>query len=73
MMAVAVKNGLSFALGGGPQALFEAIGLVRVTGSDTTMYQPAADGQRFLLLQSSQSRVLQPITVVLNWTAARKQ
>jgi hypothetical protein len=37
------------------------------------MYQPAADGQRFLLLQSSQSRVLQPITVVLNWTAARKQ
>src|SRR4029077_9001578 len=73
VMAVAVKDGSSFALDGDPQALFDANGFVTAPGTDASMFQPTADGQRFLLLQSSQRSVLLPITVVLNWTAARKQ
>ena len=73
VMAVAVKDGSSFALDGDPQALFDVNGFVTPSGTDADMFQPTADGQRFLLLQSSQRSVLLPITVVLNWTAARKQ
>jgi hypothetical protein len=33
---------------------------------------PASDGQRFLILESSQSDQPAPVTVVVNWTAELK-
>ena len=66
-MAVPVRAGPGSFEAGTPQALFDGI---PSGGSATrTTYQPANDGQRFLVSLidgSSQS----PITVVLNWQGA---
>jgi len=55
-----------------PQPLFD---FVPGTGGGPTMfnYQPAADGQRFLMLVAPADEALVPITVVLNWQAGLKK
>jgi hypothetical protein len=67
LMAVEVKMDNSFEAGP-PQPLFD----MPLNSSIRWLYQPAADGQRFLVL--SNARSASPlITVVLNWQAGIKR
>jgi Tol biopolymer transport system component len=67
LMAVEVKTGESFEAGA-PRFLFQA-NLRRLPGAQ---YDPASDGQRFLLNLSEEDRSL-PATVVLNWPSGVKR
>jgi serine/threonine protein kinase/putative hemolysin len=71
LMAVAVTTGTGsvFQFSGTPQAMFP----IPSTGNvERYIYQPSADGQRFLVSQPVAGSD-PPITVVLNWLAALKQ
>ena len=71
LMAVPVKSGAAFEAGA-PQALFELDPIFSPIGGRFA-YQPAADGQRFLVLSSAGSAAAAPINVVLNWQAGLKK
>ena len=71
LMAVPVKPGPGFDAGA-PQALFEVDPLYSpLLGSFA--YQPAADGQRFLVLEVVGGSTAPPMNVVLNWQATLKK
>jgi len=53
---------------GPPQPLFD----MPLNSNLRWPYQPAADGQRFLVLSNSRSAI-PPVTVVLNWQAGIKR
>ncbi len=64
-MAVPLSRGSAFEVGA-PQVLFRA----RFPVSNArSAYRPTADGKRFLVLAPPSKDVLQPATIVLNWTA----
>jgi Tol biopolymer transport system component len=65
VMAVPVGRGPSFEVGA-PQVLFRARFL---PSNARSAYRPTADGKRFLMLAPPAKDVLQPATIVLNWTA----
>jgi hypothetical protein len=65
-MAVTVARSPSFAA---PKALFRTDVLRRAQGSRTHCV-PTRDGQRFLINTQAGDPAIDPITVVLNWTAA---
>ncbi len=65
LMSVSVDTGSGFRAGR-PQALFRAP--VSSNYATRNRYQPAADGERFLLLMRARAG-LEPVTLVLNWTA----
>jgi eukaryotic-like serine/threonine-protein kinase len=67
LMAVEVKIGNAFEAGP-PQPLFD----MPLSSIHRWLYQPAADGQRFLVLSNSRS-ASPPVTVVLNWQAGIKR
>ena len=69
LMAVSVGAGPSFGI---PKPLFQTHVPTGVTAL-RTHYVPSRDGQRFLVNVSHGCRSLQPITVVLNWTASPEQ
>ncbi|MBZ5644316.1 MAG: protein kinase [Acidobacteriia bacterium] len=71
LMAVSVKSGAAFEAGA-PQPLFELDPVFPPMGGRFA-YQPAADGQRFLVLSAAGSNVAPPINVVLNWQAGLKK
>jgi hypothetical protein len=69
LMAVEVKINNTFEAGS-PKALFDL--QLNTTVAGRWAYQPAADGQRFLVL--SNARSASPlITVVLNWQAGLRK
>ena len=70
LMAVPVKSGTTFDAGP-PQQLFEMQPIYPPLGGRWA-YQPAADGQRFLVLIGS-AAAAPPITVVINWQAGIKR
>jgi hypothetical protein len=53
---------------GRPQPLF----VVGAPGSSATTYAVTADGQRFLSNARPQQPTAEPLTVVINWLAARR-
>ena len=66
-MAVSVRDGAASFESGTPQPLFE--GIPPPSSNTFCTYQPARDGQRFLVSlidANSQS----PITIVVNWEEA---
>ena len=69
LMTVSVEPGPSF---GVPKPLFQTR---VVPGVDAlrTRYVPARDGQRFIVNTQTGDPPLNPITVVLNWTAGLKK
>ena len=70
LMAVDVKGDTSIFEAGIPKPLFE----VRVsTATRRNHYLPAANGKRFLVVQTLEQAVSSPITVVVNWPAAVKR
>jgi serine/threonine protein kinase/Tol biopolymer transport system component len=69
LMAVTVGPGPSF---GVPKALFRTQ-VPRDVTDVRTHYVPARDGQRFLINTQIDDPAPNPITVVLNWTAALKR
>jgi len=75
LMAVPIKMGGASSLTfeqGAPQSLFEGV-TFNVGQYLTFFYQPAADGQRFLVnAPAGGTSSTTPITVVLNWQAALK-
>jgi len=70
LMSVEVKWGAGFEAGV-PKALFEA----PIPAGQLTRYHYAvtADGQRFLIITPVGDAALQPLTVVVNWTAELKR
>jgi hypothetical protein len=64
-----VKINDSF-VAGSPKALFDM--QLSMTVAGRWAYQPAADGQRFLVLSNARSASPQ-ITVVLNWQAGLRK
>jgi eukaryotic-like serine/threonine-protein kinase len=64
LMALEVKSGTDFEAGI-PRRLFQT----HVAGVARNHYAVATDGQRFLFDTISDPKGLEPITVVLNWTA----
>ncbi len=70
-MAAPVKSGATFEAGS-PQALFD-IQPIYGPLAGRFAYQPAADGQRFLVLANVAGTAAPPITVVLNWQAGLKK
>ncbi len=71
LMAVPVKSGAAFEAGA-PQALFELDPVFPPIGGRFA-YQPAADGQRFLVLSAAGGTLAPPINVVINWQAGLKK
>ncbi len=71
LMAAPVKSGSTFEAGS-PQALFD-IQPIYGPLAGRFAYQPAADGQRFLVLANVGGSAAPPITVVLNWQAGLKK
>jgi eukaryotic-like serine/threonine-protein kinase len=69
LIAVSVGPGPSF---GVPKALFQTHVMPGVN-SRRTNYVPSRDGQRFLVNTQTGDPPLNPITVVLNWTAGLKK
>jgi hypothetical protein len=69
LMAVSVGTGPSF---GAPKPLFQT-GVPPGVTSFRTNYVPTRDGQRFLIKTQMSEPALNPITVVLNWTARFKK
>jgi len=67
VMAVPVQWSPEFTVGT-PVELFQAPVAAGIT--TRARYQPAADGQRFLVLASRGRDAVQPASVVLNWTEA---
>jgi Tol biopolymer transport system component len=67
LMAVEVKIGNTFEAGP-PQPLFD----MPLNSYVRWLYQPAADGQRFLVISDSRS-ASPPVTVVLNWQAGLRK
>ena len=70
LLAVEIKGASTFEAGV-PSELFQT----RVSGlSDTrTHYSVTADGQRFLVMSTTEDMISSPITVVLNWTTELKR
>ena len=68
-MAVAVAGASAALEHGAPQPLFGSI--LCFGNVERFTYQPAADGQRFLVLANVETAV-PPITVVLNWQGAKQ-
>jgi len=71
LTAVPVKSGTNFEAGS-PQALFD-IQPIYGPLAGRIVYQPAADGQRFLVLANVGGTAAPPITVVVNWHAGLKK
>ncbi len=71
LMAVSIKNDSAFEAGA-PQPLFE-LDPIFPPFFGGFVYQPAANGQKFLVLERVGGEVAQPITVVLNWQAGLKK
>ena len=69
LMAVSVGPGPSF---GVPKPLFQTRAPAGVT-ANRTHYVPTRDGQRFLVNTQAGDPPPNPITVVVNWTAARNK
>jgi Tol biopolymer transport system component len=68
LMSVAIKPGSTFTAGP-PQALFE----VGERARSRTLFQPSADGERFLMLYPFDAQASTPVTVISNWlTRAQK-
>jgi Tol biopolymer transport system component len=71
LMAVSVKGDTAFETGA-PQPLFE-LDPIYPPFLGVFVYQPAANGQKFLILANVSGAVTPPITVVLNWQAGLKK
>jgi dipeptidyl aminopeptidase/acylaminoacyl peptidase len=71
LMAVPIKSGPGFEAGT-PQPLFE-LDPIFASLMGRYSYQPAADGQRFLVLQIVGGAAPPPINVVVNWQSALKK
>jgi eukaryotic-like serine/threonine-protein kinase len=71
LMAVSIKNDTAFEAGA-PQPLFE-LNPVYPPLSGRFVYQPTANGQKFLVVANVGGEVAPPITVVLNWQAGLKK
>ena len=71
LMSVPVRPGPGFDAGA-PQALFDVDPLYSPL-LGRFAYQPAADGQRFLVLEIVGGSAAEPINVVMNWQAALKK
>jgi eukaryotic-like serine/threonine-protein kinase len=71
LMAVPVETGPGFEAGA-PQPLFEIDPLFPAL-LGLFAYQPAADGQRFLVLEAVGGTTTLPINVVLNWQVGLKK
>jgi Tol biopolymer transport system component len=73
LMAVPVQTSGSGSFEpGAPQPLFDLPGAARLLGG-RHVYQPTANGQRFLALLPAEGEASPPITVVLNWQAGLKK
>jgi hypothetical protein len=72
LMAIPVKAGVAFE-GGTPAALFDTAMRLGPGGATRNLYQPAADGQRFLMNLPPEGAKAPPITVVINWQAGLKK
>lgn len=71
LMAVPVKSGAGFEAGA-PQPLF-GLDPIYPPLSGRFVYEPTADGQRFLVLASVGDTAAPPISVVVNWQAGLKK
>jgi hypothetical protein len=71
LMAVPVKSGAGFEAGG-PQPLFDLDPIFPPLGG-RFVYQPTADGKRFLVLSTAGGTAAPPINVILNWQAGLKK
>jgi len=69
LMAVSVQTGAAFKAET-PVALFEIGSYGR--RNNVYMYQPAADGQRFLVIRALDNPATRPLTIVQNWTPLLK-
>jgi eukaryotic-like serine/threonine-protein kinase len=72
LMAVSVKDGDAAFEAGAPQPLFELDPMYPPLWGRFA-YQPAANGQKFLILTNVGGTAAPPITVVLNWQAGLKK
>jgi len=72
IMSVPIAGGANFDAGS-PVALFQAIPRVLVATSELVTYDVVKDGQRFLVNTQMKDPKSQPLTVILNWTAAVKK
>ena len=72
IMAVQVKAGASFDAGT-PVALFQANVREIVANSELQMYDVDQSGQRFLINTQVKTGQMQPLSIILNWTASLKK
>ena len=72
LMAVPVKTATAFEAGA-PVSLFETNVNASFAAFSKLNYAVSPDGKRFLLAARTQAAQVQPIRVVLNWTAALKK
>lgn len=71
IMSVSVNNSGTIEFGR-PAALFQTNVPLTGLSDDRNSYVPRADGQKFLVLQLTDTGNSQPWNVILNWSASRK-
>jgi len=68
-MAVSVKLGNDIAEPSAPRELFR----LPIAYPDFSPFEPALDGQRFLVRATPQQAVPEPLILIVNWTALLKR
>jgi hypothetical protein len=69
LMAVSLKLGTDFVEASAPRELFPLPGVE----NGYSPYEPAADGQRFLVRATPPQQTAEPLTVIVNWPALMKK